>query len=377
MSRRAGRPRPGAGSPLLTRPAPLMTVETANGAYIPQEVYGLSSCRRIGWAVVASVFVHPVVCAGASADEGGGLVGWVESTRGAPVAGAVVSIFGKGIRGGSLVTLADSPGHFALPSLPAGSYTLRAIGTGHQPSAAQRVTVLPNRDALFTLSLTPVGERAADEAHRAEAVSEGEREWRWLVRHKQRSVLEMADDEVRESDSRPAPALPDAAALAALGPVGGSMELAALGGSAVPGRPHRNRHARRSRSAPPAGPAGRRRPLEPGRPRGRERGPDLAHRGRVRARARRGARGGGRRGLRGRRAAHDARRHLAGAQSRGGGGVHPGSLAARRAPGRDHRRPLHLHRLPARLAPRRRGRSRSSCAGTGRRSFAARSPRAP
>ena len=283
----------------------------------------MSSCRRFGWAVVASVFVHPVVCALASADEGGGLVGWVESTRGAPVGGAVVSIFGKGIRGGSLLTLADSQGHFALPSLPAGSYTLRAIGTGHQPSAAQRVTVLPNRDALFTLSLTPVGEKAADAGASAEAVSEGEREWRWLVRHKQRSVLEMADDEVRESDSRPAPALPDAGR--ARGPRARGRQHGARGpgGLPVPGRPHRNGHARRSRVAPPAGPAGRRRPLEPGRPRGRERGPDLAHRSRVRARARRGARGGGRRGLRGRRVAHDARRRLAGAQSRGGGGVRP------------------------------------------------------
>ena len=95
----------------------------------------------------------------ASADEGGGLVGWVESTRGVPVAGALVSIFGKGMRGGSLVTLADSQGQFVLPSLPPGSYTLRAIGTGHEPSAARHVTVLPNRDALYTLSLKPVGEK--------------------------------------------------------------------------------------------------------------------------------------------------------------------------------------------------------------------------
>ena len=29
------------------------------------------------------------------AEDGGGLVGWVESTRGAPVAGAVISVFGK------------------------------------------------------------------------------------------------------------------------------------------------------------------------------------------------------------------------------------------------------------------------------------------
>ena len=51
----------------------------------------------------------------------------------------------------------------------------------------------------------------------------------------------------------------------------------------------------------------------------------------------------------------DSRRCRAGAQPRGGGGVRPGPLAARRAADRDHRRPLHLHRLPARLAPRRRG----------------------
>jgi outer membrane receptor protein involved in Fe transport len=177
------------------------------------------------------VFVHPLVCAEVEADEGGGLVGWVESSRGAPVAGAVVSIFGKGIRGGSLLALADNQGQFMLPSLPAGSYTLRAIGTGHRPSAAQHVTVLPNRDALFTLSLTPVAEKLAGEAASTEAVSEGEREWRWLVRHKRRSVLETADHEVPAAAGTPTPAAPQAAALASLGLVAGSMELAATGGA--------------------------------------------------------------------------------------------------------------------------------------------------
>jgi outer membrane receptor protein involved in Fe transport len=179
------------------------------------------------------VFVHPLVCAEARADEGGGLVGWVESSRGAPVAGAVVSIFGKGIRGGSLLALADNQGQFVLPSLPAGSYTLRAVGTGHRPSAAQHVTVLPNRDALFTLSLTPVGEKLAEEVASTEALSEAEREWRWLVRHKRRSVLETADHEVQAQASAgtPTPAAPQAAALASLGLVAGSMELAALGGA--------------------------------------------------------------------------------------------------------------------------------------------------
>jgi hypothetical protein len=196
------------------------------------EVCALSSCRRFGWAVVASVFAHPLVCAEAQADEGGGLVGWVESSRGAPVAGAVVSIFGKGIRGGSLLTQADNEGQFVLPSLPAGSYTLRAIGTGHRPSAAQHITVLPNRDALSTLSLTPVGEEPAEEVASPDALSEGEREWRWLVRHKRRSVLETAGHDVQREAGTPAPAHPQAASLASLGLVDGSMELAATGGGA-------------------------------------------------------------------------------------------------------------------------------------------------
>ena len=194
----------------------------------------MSSCRRLGWAVVASVLVAPWVCAPVRADDGGGLVGWVESTRGAPVGGAVISIFGKGIRGGTFITLADSQGQFVLPSLPAGSYTLRAIGSGHQPSAAQQVTVLPNRDALFTLSLAPVGEKpaaAAGEAKADEDLSETQREWRWLVRHKRRSVLEGADHDVASADgalllgAKAAPAWDD------LGPLAGSMELAATTGT--------------------------------------------------------------------------------------------------------------------------------------------------
>jgi len=196
----------------------------------------LSSCRRFGWVVFASasVSLYPVVCAEVRADDGGGLVGWVESTRGAPVAGAVVSIFGKGIRGGSLITLADAQGQFVLPSLPAGSYTLRAIGFGHEPSAAQHVTVMPNRDALFTLSLTPVGAKpAAAEAAAADA-SESEREWRWLVRHKRRSVLETADQGVATEERAPALAPPATPSMADLGPLGGSMEFAATAGAKSP-----------------------------------------------------------------------------------------------------------------------------------------------
>ena len=189
----------------------------------------MSSCRGLGWAVVASTFLSPLTSAEArGGDEGGGLVGWVESTRGAPVAGALVSIFGKGIRGGSLVTLADSQGQFVLPSLPAGSYTLRAIGTGHEPSAARQVTVLPNRDALYTLSLTPVGENPGATQAVEDDKSSSLAEWRWLVRHKRRSVLETAGPDLPAADDAPSLAL-DAAAPLPLGAFDGSVELAATG----------------------------------------------------------------------------------------------------------------------------------------------------
>lgn len=187
------------------------------------------TCRRLGWAVVASALVAPAVPAAA---EEGGVVGWVESTRGAPIAGAVISLFGKGIRGGNLVTLADSQGQFVLPALAPGSYTLRAIGTGHQPSAARQVTVLPNRDSLFTVSLTPVGEKAtnASATPSADAEAEARREWQWLMRHKRRSVLETAEhtaDRADPSSTRLARERPTPAGLDSLGAVEGSVEFVA------------------------------------------------------------------------------------------------------------------------------------------------------
>lgn len=188
------------------------------------------SFRRVGWAVV----VVPTILAPATrAEEGGGLVGWVESTRGAPVAGALVSIFGKGIHGGSVLAFSDSQGQFVLPVLPAGSYTLRAIGTGHLPSAVQHITVLPNRDALYTVSLTPVGEKAsaavATPAAEDQAQDDSLQEWRWLMRHRRRSILETAEHQATSGTQAPKPTLttPTSPAYASLGPVAGRVELVA------------------------------------------------------------------------------------------------------------------------------------------------------
>src|SRR5207245_1965224 len=72
----------------------------------------------------------------------GGLTGLVEDTQGVPVAGAVISIFGKGLGGAGLIALSDSAGRFFLPSVPAGSYTLRALGARHLPAPARLLSSL-------------------------------------------------------------------------------------------------------------------------------------------------------------------------------------------------------------------------------------------
>jgi hypothetical protein len=187
----------------------------------------LDCCRRLGWLIVASISLAHALPA--QADEGG-VIGWVESTRGVPVSGALVSVFGKGLRGGNLITQSDSHGQFVLPALPPGSYTVRAVGSGHQPSAVQRIEVVANRDSLFTLSLTPDGETKPQPAA---SESQAQREWRWLMRHKRRSVLETSEHEARTA-SAPRLSLDLPAAPAGdLGMLDGNFELVAASGAAA------------------------------------------------------------------------------------------------------------------------------------------------
>jgi hypothetical protein len=165
---------------------------------------------------------------------GGGLVGWVEDTRGTPVAGVVISLFGKGVDAAGLVTLSDSGGRFFLPSLPAGSYTLRALAAGHLPAPARQVTVLPDRDSTFTVSLTPLktdpSTVAADPPEAAgDPTVDATAELRWLLRHKRRSVLE---DQGQTAPTGEQTMTADAAMASAhlaswLGGLGGSVEVMA------------------------------------------------------------------------------------------------------------------------------------------------------
>jgi hypothetical protein len=162
-----------------------------------------------------------------AADKGGpsGVQGQIEDAQGAPVSGALISVFGKGLGGGGFVAVSDDEGRFALPALPAGSYTLRALGLDRRPAFARQITVLPNTRSYFAVSLnTPqlasstlaegveVAAEADDMPRRepdAVAVDAAERarDMRWRMRHRRRSVLEqrgLADSEsTRRADLSP------------------------------------------------------------------------------------------------------------------------------------------------------------------------------
>ena len=161
----------------------------------------------------------------------GGLLGWVEDGHGAPISGAVISLFGKGIGGTGLVTLSDSAGRFALPSLPPGPYTLRALRDGHTPAPVRRVLILPNQDATFTISMiSAVEASSADAEAKATAESDAARDLQWLIRHKRRSALEDRAD-------GPAPAdgdSPPTGLLASLLPdMAGTLQVVATPGDDV------------------------------------------------------------------------------------------------------------------------------------------------
>lgn len=169
--------------------------------------FGLTSVVLLGAGAVAHASEPP-----------SSVLGWVEDSRGTPVAGAVISVFAKGMRGGGLVAFADEAGRFSLPSLPPGSYTVRAVGRGLKPATARQIKILPNQEFILALSLPVLGELSDREA------AEKRRELNWLVRHKSRSVLEQRGVQTL-ADAE------DVAALAGLGPwaggFGGSLELVA------------------------------------------------------------------------------------------------------------------------------------------------------
>lgn len=158
-----------------------------------------------------------------------GVQGFVADAHGTPVAGALISVFGAGLSGGGLIAFSDDEGRFQLSGVPAGSYTLRAAGRGHRPAPARQITVLPNKRTYFAVSLaTPAlgantlgeGVEVAAEGdltpapaslNAAAARADAEREMRWNLRHRRRSVLEALQPAAEPDAARASLSAPGAA----------------------------------------------------------------------------------------------------------------------------------------------------------------------
>jgi hypothetical protein len=180
---------------LLTQPD-LVDIVNPGGGSFPARERRLNIVRwRLPMAAALALATGaPRAAAAAELVAEGTLVGFVQDTTGAPVAGAVISLFGRGLGGRGVVTQSDSAGRYVLKALPAGSYTMRALRAGHEPARARRVTVMPDRDSVLTTTLTPLADAAAAAARAAGAAFDenapANRELVWLLRHKTRSVLE-------------------------------------------------------------------------------------------------------------------------------------------------------------------------------------------
>ncbi len=318
----------------------------------------MSSCRRVGWAVLASAILAPVVCAGPLPDDGGVVGMGREHPWGARGRRRRVHLR-QGHPGRQPDHAGRRPGA-VRPAFPprrllhAARHRLRppALGGPARHRAAE-----PGR------ALHPEPDPGGREAGRR-----GERRGGGLRRRARVALAGAAQATLRPRDGRPrhrtagnesAPALslPAAPQLAALGPLAGSMEFAATAGSGSP--------ADAAGSGLPGGVGSLRLQGQLADGVRWSLGGLIAE---SEGRAWRTAAefvlepGGGHEvevgaGY----GAGDQRPTLAGvaagARPGGGGGVRPRPLAARRQAHRDDRRPLHLRRVPARFAPRRRGRA--------------------
>jgi hypothetical protein len=142
----------------------------------------------------------------------GAIQGVVLDTRGAPLAGAMVSALGSTVA----FALSGRDGRFSLDSLPMGAYTVRVHLDGFAPSRRQVVEVRAGSPAMVSVALQSLAVQAADRAPAVLAAglspfdatpgaaargaadgtaepSHDHTETAWRLRHLKRSVLKTVE----------------------------------------------------------------------------------------------------------------------------------------------------------------------------------------
>src|SRR5579859_2370349 len=113
-------------------------------------------CKRVLWVLICCA-ASLLPCAPAFGQATGSLFGTVSDPSGALVPAAVVTATSQGT-GIQRETRTDADGHYVLPLLPIGTFTLKVIASGFQP-VQQKDLVLQvdeNREVDFTLATATV-----------------------------------------------------------------------------------------------------------------------------------------------------------------------------------------------------------------------------
>jgi hypothetical protein len=137
----------------------------------------------------------------------GELHGIVHDDKGQPLAGVVVSALGSA----TVFAVSDKDGRFALRTLPAGPYLVRAHLQGYSPAPARVIQITANNRSAYTVALTR-GEPVEVPAILAAGIGGGDvsvpagdnehehGEVAWRLRHAKRSVLKEAEQAIAELD---------------------------------------------------------------------------------------------------------------------------------------------------------------------------------
>lgn len=119
------------------------------------------------------------------------LEGSVKDEHGAPLVGAVVSVFGKNLAQGARIAVTDDSGQFQVDGVPPGMYRLRAYLSGFLPSALAQVVIEEGVEqvgavlmSLAALEGNDTGAAAPDSA-RKRSLSE----LNWIMAHEDRNIL--------------------------------------------------------------------------------------------------------------------------------------------------------------------------------------------
>lgn len=141
--------------------------------------------------ILLGLFLAAPAWAEAPAPLGVELEGIVKDESGAPLVGAIVSVFGKNLAEGARIAVTDDSGQFQIDGVPPGMYRLRAYLSGFLPSALAQVVIEEGVEQVGAVLMSLAAlDSDGDASQPAELTRKRSfSELNWLMTHEARNVL--------------------------------------------------------------------------------------------------------------------------------------------------------------------------------------------